>query len=422
MLSNFIQSDLMSSNKSVGSCVGLKMALSDAKLKSMLKGHDDKTPRKIADRDGLSVLWRNTGKVSFMYRYRFLGKQQNVTLGTYTGTDTGMSLADARRKADQCRAWLEEGRNPSNALKFIKDERQRPVTVRDALEYWLTNYADEKHVNTRQHRMQLNKWVYPRIGDLSLADCETHHWLDVFDAYRKSAPVACGYCFQICKQALKYCRVRRYAISNALDDLTINDVGKKQGKRDRILTPAEIRDIWIWAKSQSSHSYYANLVILLLSFGARTQELRLSEINEWDLNSFIWVVPAKNSKTKKKITRPIPEQCRSLIMDMIEQAKSLNSSYLLGELKSPEAVSQYGRMLWKNFEHSEAWTLHDLRRSFATHLNNEGVAPHVVEIILGHALQGAMAHYIHTDRLPEQKQALELWQTVIATWCNVDEK
>ena len=170
------------------------------------------------------------------------------------------------------------------------------------------------------------------------------------------------------------------------------------------------------------HSYYANLVRLLISFGARTQELRLSEINEWDLNSFIWVVPAKNSKTKKKITRPIPEQCRSLIMDMIEQAKSLNSSYLLGELKSPEAVSQYGRMLWKNFEHSEAWTLHDLRRSFATHLNNEGVAPHVVEIILGHALQGAMAHYIHTDRLPEQKQALELWQTVIATWCNVDEK
>lgn len=411
----------MSSDKLVGSFVGSNMALSDTKLKKMLKGHDSQTPQKIADRDGLSVLWRNTGKVSFVYRYRFLGKQQNVTLGTYTGTDTGMSLADARRKADQCRAWLEEGRDPAKALKFIKDERQQPVTVKDALEYWLTHYANEKHINTNKHRMQFQKWVYPRIGDLPLVDCETHHWTDVFDAYKKSAPVACGYCFQLCKQALKYCRVRRYAISNVLDDLTINDVGKKQGKRDRILNPAEIKDLWTWARSQPLHSYYANLVILLLSFGARTQELRLSEISEWDLNSSIWVVPAKNSKTKKKITRPIPDQCRSLIVDLIEQARSMNSPYLLGELKGPEAVSQYGRMFWKGFEHNEAWTLHDLRRSFATHLNDKGVAPHVVEIILGHALQGAMAHYIHTDRLPEQKQALELWQTLLAEWCTTNE-
>ncbi|WP_411859091.1 hypothetical protein [Aeromonas caviae] len=44
----------------------------------MLRGHDDDTPRKVADRDGLSVLWRNSGKVSFVYRYRILGKAKNL--------------------------------------------------------------------------------------------------------------------------------------------------------------------------------------------------------------------------------------------------------------------------------------------------------------------------------------------------------
>ncbi len=397
------------------------MALSDAKLKSMLKGHNDKTPRKVADRDGLSVLWRNTGKISYMYRYRFLSKQRNVTLGTFTGTDAGMTLADARRKAEQCRAWLEEGRDPSTMLKLIKEEYQKPVTVKDALEYWLINYADEKHINTSKHRLQFQKWIYPKIGYLPLADCETHHWLDVFNAYKKSAPVACGYCFQLCKQALKYCRVRRYAISNALDDLTINDVGKKQGKRDRILRPDEIRDVWEWANEESSYSYYAKMIILLLSFGARTQEIRLSERLEWDLSNNVWVVPAKNSKTKNKITRPIPRHIKPFVSALIDQAISDNSPYLLSELKRSETVSQYGRMLWKKFKHSEAWTLHDLRRSLATHLNDHGVPPHVVETILGHALQGAIAHYVHTDRLPEQKQALEQWQVLIAKWCNVDE-
>lgn len=65
------------------------MAISDSKLKAMLRGHDDDTPRKVADRDGLSVLWRNSGKVSFVYRYRILGKAKNLTLGSYTGQEGG---------------------------------------------------------------------------------------------------------------------------------------------------------------------------------------------------------------------------------------------------------------------------------------------------------------------------------------------
>ncbi|WP_341536489.1 Arm DNA-binding domain-containing protein [Aeromonas veronii] len=65
------------------------MAISDSKLKAMLRGHDDDTPRKVADRDGLSVLWRNSGKVSFVYRYRIVGKAKNLTLGSYTGQEGG---------------------------------------------------------------------------------------------------------------------------------------------------------------------------------------------------------------------------------------------------------------------------------------------------------------------------------------------
>ena len=44
------------------------MAISDSKLKAMLRGHDDDTPRKVADRDGLSVLWRNSGKVTAFFK------------------------------------------------------------------------------------------------------------------------------------------------------------------------------------------------------------------------------------------------------------------------------------------------------------------------------------------------------------------
>lgn len=389
------------------------MALTDSRLKAMLKGHDGKQPRKVADRDSLGVLWRPTGKVSFVYRYRFGGKQLNVTLGSYTGNDAGITLADARRKAEQCHAWLEEGRNPSTMLRLAKDERLKPVTVQDAIQYWITNYAMENRRNIDRHIMQLEKWVYPRIGGLPLTDCETRHWLEVFDAYRKAAPVAAGYCFQLCKQALKYCRVRRYAVSNALDDLTVADVGKKQGKRDRILGMDELRDVLRWSGAATTNCYYGQMAFLLLAFGARSQEVRLSELNEWDLDAGVWTVPTAHSKTSTKIIRPIPDSVKPFIKELVEQAKSKQSTYLLGELKKPEAVSQSGRQIWKRLKHKEPWTWHDLRRSMATHLNDAGIAPHVVELILGHALPGVMAHYIHTNRLPEQKAALELWQNML---------
>lgn len=379
----------------------------------MLKGHDDKRPKKVADRDGLSVLWRATGRISFVYRYRFAGKALNVALGVYTNSDAGITLGEVRRKAEQCQAWLDEGRNPTSMLKMVKDERLKPVTVKDAIEYWISNYAMENRRNIDKHILQLEKWVYPRIGDFPLADCETRHWLDVFDAYRKKAPVAAGYCFQLCKQALKYCRVRRYAVTNALDDLTIADVGKKQSKRDRILSMEELRDVLHWCGELSTNRYYANLVYLLLAFGARSQEVRLSKLSEWDLSTGVWVVPKENSKTNSKITRPIPDNVKPFIQQLISDANNKGSDYLLGMLKAPEAVSQLGRKIWKRLDHKTAWTLHDLRRSLATHLNEAGIAPHVVELILGHALPGVMAHYVHTNRLPEQRAALELWQNML---------
>ncbi|MFW8314555.1 integrase, partial [Klebsiella pneumoniae] len=99
-------------------------------------------------------------------------------------------------------------------------------------EYWIREYAEENRANVERHKAELRKHIYPYIGKMALADCETRYWLDCFDRMKKKTPVAAGYVFQMCKQALKFCRVRRYAVSTALEDLSIPDVGKKQAKKD----------------------------------------------------------------------------------------------------------------------------------------------------------------------------------------------
>jgi len=55
--------------------------------------------------------------------------------------------------------------------------------------------------------------------------------------------VSSGYVLQATKQALKFCRARDFAISYALDDLVVADIGKKQQPRARFLSDREIHDL-----------------------------------------------------------------------------------------------------------------------------------------------------------------------------------
>ncbi|EMC8231817.1 tyrosine-type recombinase/integrase [Klebsiella michiganensis] len=379
--------------------------LSDTSLRKMI-GRESPGDSFYADGDGLSVKVSKVGIMTWYFTYRVGGRStapQRIKLGNYPD----LSIKAAREKREQCRAWLAEGKNPKHQLMITTQESLRPVTVREALDYWIREYATHKRANVEKHVEQLNKHIYPYIGDYPLSMCETRHWLECFSRVRADAPVAAGYLLQMCKQALKFCRVHRYATSNALNDLTVDDVGKKQEKRDREHSRQELSDIWRESSGLTFKPYYAALLHLLVAFGCRTQELRLSRLSEWDLKDWIWTVPKEHSKGGNKILRPIPDVLRPFIKELIEQNR--DTGLLLGCIKKPEAVSQWGRGIYQRLGHVEPWTLHDLRRTFSTTLNNMGIAPHVVEQLLGHTLGGVMAVYNRSQYLPEKLDALNKW-------------
>ncbi|MDE1476423.1 tyrosine-type recombinase/integrase [Xenorhabdus bovienii] len=377
--------------------------LSDKKLK-ILHGRESDKIEFFADGAGLSAKASKVGGVSWVFTYRLDGKKLNrLTIGRYPDT----SLKQAREARDKCRSWLASGKDPKLQLNLTMQESLKPVTVKEAIEYWVENYGRDNRTNIDRYVAQLKKHIYPDIGSMALTDCETRYWLKCFDKVKKKSPVAAGYIFQMCKQALKFCRVRKFAISNALDDLTIPDVGKKQKKGDRVLTDNELGQLWKSLNTDIYLPYYSNLLRILIVFGCRSQEVRLSKLPEWDFDSMLWTVPKENSKSGERITRPIPESLKPFLEKLIYQ--NHKSGYLLGELKKNVSVSQYGRNTWRRLGNVEKWTLHDLRRTLATKMNDMGIAPHVVEQLLGHALPGIMAIYNKSQYLPEKLDALNKW-------------
>jgi hypothetical protein len=60
-----------------------------------------------------------------------------------------------------------------------------------------------------------------------------------------------------------------------------------------------------------------------------------------------------------------------------------------------------------------AWTLHDLRRIFATRLAEMAVAPHVTERVLSHIMgtvSGVDAVYSRATHMAEMRGVMELWE------------
>ncbi|NCB55904.1 MAG: site-specific integrase [Gammaproteobacteria bacterium] len=379
--------------------------LNDNKLKALLKNLPEKETW-IADGEGLALRMQRGGNLSWYFRYRLGGRNSKLER-LFIGKYPDLPLAAARKLKDKCRNWLADNKDPRFMLDRITQEALKPVTVKDALEYWLNNYAVHNRKNHEKHRSQLIAHIYPKIGAMPLSMAERRHWLDALENIsRKGSPVAAGYVLQMCKQALRYCDRRGYATSTALERLTIPDVGKKQEKDDRVLTDSELSDLLKWLNTNRIQPYYRDLIKLMLVFCARTKEVRLSTWDEWDFDAKLWTVPKDNSKNGIRITRPIPDRVIPWLVDMRQHN---NGPFILGEFKEGTTVSQYGRILYKRLKHKEPWTLHNLRHTFITKNADLGAAPHVVELLAGHELGGVFSIYNRGEYLSEKLQVLNCY-------------
>lgn len=152
----------------------------------------------FADGEGLSVKASKWGQLSWVFSYRPGGREswlERFTLGRYPD----MSLKLAREKWEQCRQWLADGLDPKTESELNTQESLKSVTVEDALEYWLVNYARKKRGDEELVRAQLRKHIYPRLGKYTVARYEIGHWVACFDEINQFEPMTAGRMFQISK-------------------------------------------------------------------------------------------------------------------------------------------------------------------------------------------------------------------------------
>ncbi|EIV3799577.1 tyrosine-type recombinase/integrase [Klebsiella aerogenes] len=380
------------------------MAISDTKLRSMY-GKPYTGPSELTDSDGLGIRITPKGVISFQFRYRWDGKQNRMGLGRYPA----ISLREARNLVADLRESLDKGVDPRLAKESSKP-KSRP-TVKECLDYWKKNYVD---VTLREKTIALYestviKQMVNAFPGMPIEDIPVRLWVERFTEEERINPRRARHLLIQLRSAIGWCTRRQFIGTPELMLLQPKDVGIKPSIGETTLSYNQLAKVWMSIERSRGSTSNRLLHQLLILYGARNSELRLTVKKEVDREEGLWIVPAEKSKTKKIIRRPLFDAADTLL----RKAEMTYGEVLFpgDDLKTPITISGANKFL-RRIRGSLGigeFSSHDFRRTMATRLSEEGVAPHVIEKMLGHELGGVLSVYNKHDWIAEQKDAYNLY-------------
>jgi integrase len=318
------------------------------------------------------------------------------------------SEVKARARLGQDIIAEKEAAKGKPAITALGDIVQKYLTVREG-EFRPKSYSEVKRYLEKSWK-PLHKRA---VGSITRADIVSV----VDDLERDSGKVAADRARTALSAFFAWAIDRGYCESNP----TMNIRARNQsGSRTRVLTEAELVEVW----KSCLDDDYGRIVRLLILTGQRRTELGDLEWPEIDLAERQIDLPGTRTKNGRPHIVPLSDEALSIIKtiprregrDLIfgSGAGGFSGwSKAKAELDARITMARAQAYQGARIQPMPAWTLHDVRRSFVTHVNERKVAPpHVVEAIVNHIsghLAGVAGVYNKALYLSERRQALELW-------------
>jgi integrase len=180
----------------------------------------------------------------------------------------------------------------------------------------------------------------------------------------------------------------------------------------------EIESLWRWLCSDALPSDPADILKIELLTGARCGEISGLCAEEIDCDEWIWTLPAVRSKNKKPRVTPLVGVARQIIQARLSATpsgplfKSGSGNTLASHHVGNYLLNRRGKLPIEKF------TTHDLRRTVATMLVEQGVALDLIAAVIGHEPGGTQTrtlvrHYVRTDLIERKKHVLNAWDALL---------
>ena len=361
---------------------------------------------------GLYLVVHPTGRKTWAFRYRWDGGHKKLTL---EDAYPDMRLAAARAEVEAAHEDLKDGIDPAAEKEELKTHPETPKEV--VAEFVHRQLGGTKTQDEMERIFRV--YVLPhckhrlRVGDITRPDI-----LRIVDRLTdRGTPVMANRVLKAVKQLLKWCAERGYIEASPVAGIRAPN---REKSRDRVLSPEELVEVWHGIEGLGYP--LAPFFQIIILTGQRRGEVARLRWQDLDLEAGLWTMKADKTKSGRIHDVPLSDQ----VLDILRNMGRFEGGFAFSTTSGQRPISGFSKakvrlgdvMLAARREtdpdatEMEHWTVHDLRRTAATHMAGANVPPHVLSAILGHSpgrTMGISAVYIRHQYLDERRAALEAW-------------
>lgn len=393
--------------------------LTDTALKNLKA--KDKT-YKVADRDSMYAEVKPTGTIVFRLDYRLHGRRETLTLGQY-GRD-GITLLQARERCLEARKAVKAGQSPAQE----KQREKRRIASAQLFGEWGEIYF--RDIKIAQSTLDMRRHIYdrdiaPTWKNRRMSEITPDDLRALCQKVKdRGAPATAIHVRDIVKQIYAFAILRGEKVTNPADAVAPSSIATFE-IRDRALSPSEIRIVFrLIERVATMPTLRLGLKFLLLTM-VRKSELLEATWSEIDFENRVWSIP----KERMKKSRPHNVYLSDQAIDILIALKTCagNSRFVLPsryDADLPMCRAVFNRITAAIAQIAKReelpltpFTVHDLRRTASTLLNEVGFNSDWIEKCLAHehgrTIRGV---YNKAEYEPQRRHMMKEWSNMVDAW------
>ena len=280
----------------------------------------------VGGTDGLALQVTPSGARSWVLRVAAGGRQREMGLGSFPT----VPLAEAREKARQHRALLQQGVDPIESRRAASSaasaERQAQKTFSEVAAQYIAQH--EKSWKNAKHQAQwaatLRTYAEPSIGKLLARDIRSAHVIAVLEPIWTTKTETATRVRSRIELVLDYATARGYreglnpARWKGNLDAALPNASKVAPVRHH--AAVEVKEVASFIKRlRSQDGVGARALEFAVLTAARSGEVRGATWSEVDLKAALWTIPATRMKSGREhrvpLSKPVIKLLRSLPAD-----------------------------------------------------------------------------------------------------------
>lgn len=333
----------------------------------------------------LKVTKTNPGVGTYYLRYKNAAcKTAHVKIGR----TSEVSLEVARNKALSLKSEIATGNDP-------REQARAKKSIPSFAEFFDTQYLPYAKSRKRSwnkdesmFRVRLNDaFGQKQLHQISRREVQVFHTrLREVDGL---SPASCDHHLKLMRHMFNLAVEWEMLEKNPLSRIPLF---KEDNKVENYLDEQQLKQL-LYVLHTDKNRMTCNVMLFLLSTGARLNEALSAKWSQVDMDNRVWVIPATNSKSKRVRSVPLNQSA----LDVLAQLGTKEHDYLFMSSRSDTHLKEI-HTGWKSLREKAGLPhlrIHDLRHSFASFLVNNGRTLYEVQQILGHSVPTVTQRYSH---------------------------